>query len=432
MRIHQQRRRRAAKRWAIGISVALLVMIAVGAAWGYFWLRSVNSTMSKVALADSGLGDALTKRSTKPEEPFTILLTGTDRRPGETVARADTIIIAKVDPKQKKIWMLSIPRDTRVNIPGHGYGKINAAMFYGGADGGNALLVKTVTEFTGIPINYYMDVSFTGFKKAIDTLGGIWIDVDVEIDDWKAASGTPDHRSKYIAPGYQLLDGEHALTYVRSRDFPDADFTRMKHQQTFFKALAKQMTKPESFFKIPSLVNSVSKYVTTTMPIGDIVATAQALQGIEGDNIQTATVIGEWRSPYVWTDEERKAELVKALTEGGSFDGTATPAAEIVPSSVTVTIRNGAGEEGVASAASSILTAAGFKIGEVGNANQFVYDKTLVVYKDDTMKAAAQLVASKLPTGSAIASRGMYEFTTDVLVVVGKDWKAATAATTTR
>ncbi len=166
-----------------------------------------------------------------------------------------------------------------MNIPGHGYDKINAAKFYGGHNGGNALLVKTVTEFTGIPVNYYMDVSFVGFKKAVDALGGIWIDVDVKIDDWKAASGSPGHRAQLIEPGYQKLDGEHALTYVRSRAFPDADFTRMKHQQAFFRALAKQMAAPGNFFKIPTVVNSISKYITTTMPVGDIIATAQALQG---------------------------------------------------------------------------------------------------------------------------------------------------------
>ncbi len=94
-----------------------------------------------------------------------------------------------------------------------------------------------------------------------------------------------------------------------------------------------------------------------------------------------------------------------------------------------MTVRNGAGQEGVASSAAAILKAAGFSVGEVGNANQFVYDKTLIVYKDN--KAAADLVAKSLPTGSVIAGRNMYEFTTDVLVVVGKDWKAAAAAAST-
>ncbi len=429
MRVHRERRKQAIKRWTIGIAIGIIAVAAIGTGATYLWLNSLNTTMVKGALSDVKLKDALASRKPKATEPFTILLTGSDARPGDQAARADTIILAKVDPKNKKIWMLSIPRDTRVNIPGHGYDKINAAKFYGGHNGGNALLVKTVTEFTGIPVNYYMDVSFVGFKKAVDALGGIWIDVDVKIDDWKAASGSPGHRAQLIEPGYQKLDGEHALTYVRSRAFPDADFTRMKHQQAFFRALAKQMAAPGNFFKIPTVVNSISKYITTTMPVGDIIATAQALQGIDPDAIQTATVTGEWRSPYVWTDEERKAELIDAFTSGRSFDATPAAEAAITPSSVKVTVRNGAGQEGVASSAAAILKAAGFSVGEVGNANQFVYDKTLIVYKDN--KAAADLVAKSLPTGSVIAGRNMYEFTTDVLVVVGKDWKAAAAAAST-
>ena len=89
----------------------------------------------------------------KPGEPFNILLLGADGRKGETAYRSDTIVVAHVDPQQKKVWMLSIPRDTRVLIPGHGYQKINAAHSFGGPP----LTIKVVKEFTGLPIEHYMD-----------------------------------------------------------------------------------------------------------------------------------------------------------------------------------------------------------------------------------------------------------------------------------
>lgn len=422
MRIHETRRRRAIRAWAIGIATALGVLVLAGAVYGFFWYRSVDSNMRKATLDDAKLNAALDARSDEPKEPFTILLTGNDARKGEEVARADTIILAKVDPKAKKIWMLSIPRDTRVEIPGHGVRKINAARELGGADDGDALLIETVKEFTGIPINYYMDVSFLGFVKAVDTLGGLWIDVDVEIDDWKAASHSKNHRASHIDPGYQLLDGEHALTFVRSRDFPDADFTRMKHQQEFFKALVKQMTRPGNVLKVPSVVSGISKNVVSTLPMGDVVSIARSLQGMDPDALQTATITGEWRSPYVWPDEERKAMLIDAFISGGSFDGSAKPDTGIDPAGVTVTVRNGAGLEGVASSAAAVLTGAGFNVTNVGNANQFVYDRTLVVYDEE--RALADTVLKALPKGEVVASRGMYEFSTDVLVVVGKDWSS--------
>lgn len=424
MRVHREQRKQAVKRWSLITLIAVAVLLVGGVAYGYLWFRSIDSNMSKAALSDTKLQEALDEPSAKASEPFTVLLTGNDRRPGETKARADTIILAKVDPKAKKIWMLSIPRDTRVEIPGYGVDKINASKFIGG----NALLVETVKEFTGLPVNYYVDINFRGFVNAVNTLGGLWIDVDVPIDDWKADM-SPDNSAQTIEPGPQLLDGYHALTYVRSRNFPDADFTRMRHQQTFFKALAAQMTKPGNFFKIPTVVNGISKYVSSTLPAADMIRVAQSLQGIESQNIQTATITGEWKSPYVWPDEERLAFLVDAFTQGRSFDETSTAEQGITPADVSVTVRNGAGVSGVAGSAADALGRAGFDVGDVGNANQFVYDKTIVVYKENG-KAMAEAVAEALPVADLVPDRGMYTFSTDILVVVGKDWASAMTSST--
>jgi hypothetical protein len=169
-------------------------------------------------------------------------------------------------------------------------------------------------------------------------------------------------------------------------------------------------------------VSGISNNVVSTLPMGDVVGIARSFQGMSPDNIQTATITGEWRSPYVWPDEERKATLIDAFVSGGSFDGPAEPDAGIDPAGVTVTVRNGAGLEGVASSAAAVLTGAGFNVTNVGNANQFVYDQTLVVYDEE--RTLADAVLEVLPKGEVVASRGMYEFSTDVLVVVGKDWSS--------
>ncbi|TDB38777.1 MAG: LytR family transcriptional regulator [Actinobacteria bacterium] len=425
LRAHKQNRNRAIKR-AVLVAVTVIALLVVGvAAYAFLTMRSIDKTIKAGVGSNSQTVAALTKPV--PKQPFTILLMGSDARPEEEAARADTIIVARVDPQTKQVSMLSIPRDTRVEIPGHGTSKINAANFYGGAEGGPALMIKTVEGFLGIKINHYMEVNFIGFQKAVDALGGVWIDVDTTIDDPKAASHSPHPEAQHIEKGYQLLSGEYALTYVRSRAFPDADFTRMKHQQTFFKALAEQSSRLENLPKLPAIAREVAKYTATDMSVGEMIDIIMAIKGIKATDLQTATIPGTWKSPYVWTDEEEKARLVTAFSAGRAFDATSTAEAPLAPSTISVTVRNGAGQEGVASSASSILRAAGFTIGEVGNANQFVYDKTLVVYKDEANKAGADLVASKLPTGSVVASRGMYEFTSDVLVVVGKDWKAAVA-----
>lgn len=410
-------RRRRATRIVLGLVITLLVIIAAGATWAYAFLRGVEGRMQETVKADQAVTEALTEK--EPEQPFNLLLLGSDARLDEEAARADTIIVARVDPAEHRVWMLSIPRDTRVEIPGHGVSKINAAT----ALGGPSLMIDTVEEYLGMPINHYMEVNFSGFQGIVDAMGGIYIDVDVEIDDPKAASHSPGRRASHIAPGYQRLDGEYALTYVRSRNFPDSDFTRMRHQQNFFKALAQQSASWGNLLKLPKIANELSKHIVTDMSMSQVINLAQAFKGMGTDNIQTATLPGEWKSPYVVVDAEKKEYLVSQMLAGGDIEAPSSPTTDRAPESITVSVRNGAGISGVAGQAAARLQAHGFKVAEVGNANQFVYEDTLVVYKDD--EVAAQTVASALSKGRLVPSRGMYAFSTDVLVVVGSDWSSA-------
>ncbi len=401
------------RRVLIGTALAVVAVAALGAVWVYSTLHSAQRTMNANSEMQGELREALTER--QPKEPFTVLLLGNDKRPGEDSARADTIVLAKIDPDADKVWMLSIPRDTRVQVPGYGTEKINAATFHGGP----ALMVDTVEQFLGIPVNHYMDIDFDGFIHVVDAVGGVWIDVDADINDPKASSHGSETATR-IDKGYQRLDGEHALTFVRSRDFPDADFTRMKHQQQFFKALADQTASLGNVLKIPGIIRDVAQYMSTDMSVSEVIDVAMALGDMGGDNVYTATVAGEWRSPYVWTDEDLKAFLVSAVVEGRSFDETATADGRIDPASITVTVRNGAGIGGSAGTTAQMLRDLGYAVGEVGNANQFVYEETLVVFNDG--QAVAAQVAGDLPKARVVESRGMYAFNSDILVVVGKDY----------
>ncbi len=413
MRAQRVRRRKAARNAALGVMAAIVVVVLGVGVWAYSLLRSAQATMNENSQAQGDLEGALTERV--PKEPFNVLLLGQDSRPGEESARADTIIVARIDPENNRVWMLSIPRDTRAEIPGRGVQKINTATFHGGPP----LMVETVQDFLGMPIHHYMDIDFDGFIHVVDSLGGVWIDVETEIDDPKASSHG-SFTASYIPQGYQLLDGDHALTFVRSRDFPDADFTRMRNQQQFFKALADQVTQVGNVVKIPGIVKEVSRYMSTDMSMNQIIDVAMALREMGSGNVQTATVMGEWKSPYVWPDKEHKEFLVNAMLEGRSFDATETVEAPVQPSAVSVTVRNGAGIEGSANVVAEILRAEGYMVDEVGNANQFVYDETLVVYTSD--RTAALQVAAALPKARVVNSRGMYVFSTDLLVVVGKDY----------
>lgn len=408
-------------------------MVLLGGVGLFAYAKHLESTMRRTVYRQEKLDLELKKA--EAQKPFNMLLLGFDKRPKETVFRSDTIILARMDPKTKQVWLLSIPRDTKVQIPGHGTKKINEAF----ALGQEELAIKTVEKYAGVPIHHYMGVNFSGFRKAIDAMGGVWIDVPVAINDPQADATKGDKASR-IDPGYQLLDGDHALTFVRTRHtFADQDFGRMRNQQAFFLAVADQLANKTPVAKIPQIVAAMAPYLSTDMSLMEMMRLAQVLQGAGSKRIHTETIAGEWRSPYVVTDEDVKAELLAKFIAGEPFkepepseeeSGTAAPskqdgqATEKAPASIRVTVRNGAGIAGCAKQASSVLKARAFKVLDVGNAGQFVYDKTLVVFRSD--RAAAEQVARALPPGAKLVeSRGMYDFEGDVLVVVGKDWDIA-------
>lgn len=431
LRVEADRRRSRAKQIALIIAGSVAALVLFSAVGVYAYAVHIQKTMQGTIIQQKALAPLLKKA--KPMEPYNVLLLGVDKRPKETQYRTDTMILAHIDPQSKRVWMLSLPRDTKVPIPGHGERKINDAHFFGGPE----LTVKTVENFTGLDVNHYMEVNFSAFEKAVDALGGVWVDVPKPINDPKA-DRSPHHSAAKIDAGYQKLDGLHALTFVRSRAYVDADWQRMKNQQLFFKALADTMKKTSSVAKIPSVISAVAPYVMTDMSLVEMIRTAQSLKDAGSGNVYTATVTGTWKSPFVYPDEARLKVLVGDIKANRAFDatksasptvtvgpgGTALPSSTKKPSQITVTVQNGSGISGAAKQASSILKAQGFPVPTVGNANQNVYSKTMIIYKTDG--GPAQVVASYMPNGTKIVqSRGMYAFTTDILVVVGKDWNVS-------
>lgn len=415
------RRRDRRKRFLIGCLISLgLVLLALAIAMGLY-VRNINSRLQNPETLTDAAQQILDAAAPKtPQEPFYMLIMGVDARGQHQAKLSDTLIIARIDPENKKTTLLSIPRDTRVSIPGHGKQKINAANSLGGA----SLVIETVREFTGLPISHYVQIDFKGFKELVDAMGGVEIDVPKKIVDPKA--GEYDPAAYTIYPGPQVLNGDQALTFVRSRNFPDGDFTRIKNQQLFARSVITQLAKPENALKFKSIVDAVVNNVVTDMSVGDLLRLANNMKGMQGDALETITMPGTAQmiggGSYVVCDEEEFQAIIQRIEQGLPADGSAGDGSQAAPSpqAVSVTIRNGAGIGGVAADASRRLTRAGFEVGEVGNMNQFVYTETLVVHKDN--EGAAQVVQQSLGKGKVVASRGMYDFSTDILLVVGSDW----------
>jgi LCP family protein required for cell wall assembly len=253
-------RRRRGRFIAIAI-VVLVFLIAASAAIAYFRVdRAVKASNAKVP-ADARA--ALTKPSgSMRSSAVNILLLGSDQRPDEP-ARADTILVLRVNGKTKTVSQLSIPRDTLVSIPGYDEGKINSAYAYEGP----GLMIQTVQQLTGLPIHHYAEINFDGFPEIVDAVGGVDIDVPTTIDaqypdgyDWTEV---------HFDAGPQKMDGEEALTYVRVR-YSDDDFHRMARQQQFMDSLQKKFTSPTNMARLPLFAPTVVEAMVTDLSTSDL------------------------------------------------------------------------------------------------------------------------------------------------------------------
>ncbi|WP_273484628.1 LCP family protein [Desulforamulus ruminis] len=256
----------------------------------------------------------------KMDKRLNFLLMGIDAREGETNTRTDTLILVSVDKEHNRIAMLSLPRDTRVRIPGHGYDKINAANVYGGPE----LVMEVVSDMVGMDIDNYLMTNVRGFRDIVDTLGGVTLDVEKRMYHYDPYD-EPDLRKIDLQPGLQKLDGNKALQYVRFRSDALGDVARTERQQKFLKALAKEMVQPSTITKIPRLVPTINKYLKTNLSLTEMVALARAGQDLSNVEMVTQTMPGKFLNMdgvSYWSVDPDQAHMVarSMIEEGKAFD----------------------------------------------------------------------------------------------------------------
>ena len=223
-------------RYALG---AILIILASASATGVAAFEELDSVVDAFDHNETlKLEDEL--QTADAGKPQTIMLIGADTRgkgardyTGER-GLSDTMMLVRLDPSKKQIAVLSLPRDLKVRIPGHGVDKLNAAYALGGAK----LTLKTVKEFTGLGVNHVVNVDFRGFRKAVNALGCVWTDVDRRY--FNDNSGGAQYATIDINPGYQKICDQDALDYVRYRH-TDNDLVRAARQQDFLRSLKSQI-----------------------------------------------------------------------------------------------------------------------------------------------------------------------------------------------
>ncbi len=308
------RERRAARRAArppregSGAGRALLVLLAAIVGLYLVFCLPIDRAISFTRQEREGLSSELSWHV--PVTPYYVLALGSDAREGDAVSRTDTMILVRVDLVAGKLTMLSIPRDTKVEIAGQGTQKINAAYAFGGTAGA----VRAVHELTGAPISQVALIRFDGIENLVDYLGGVTVNVPVPVND-------PYYTGLVLPAGEQQMDGHTALLFSRVRHgFDLGDYQRQKDQRLLIEAIMrKALALPP--WEMPGVVGHMGGLVGTTMRMYSIMPLMLRLKLGGGATIYQATVPSTTAMidgiSYVVADEEALARMMDVIDAGG-------------------------------------------------------------------------------------------------------------------
>lgn len=342
-------------------SIAALVFLVSGVAFGgYFWARDKIRTIAPVEPPPGSgkpagfVDDPCTRR------PCNFLILGSDSRKGLTpeeiaaygsdahnggVNRSDTIIVVHTNPDTGKAVILHFPRDLWVNIPGHGWGKINSAFEGGLVGGGPDLVARTIRQITGLQMNHMLYVNLAGFQHVVDALGGVPMCVDRPLYDQLAGLNIPK-------AGCYTFDGPTALSYVRARHLPGdciPDFARITRQQQFLRALLNKVLSPGQLFHLTSVVPAIAENLWVDPGLKDLTELkylAGQLQGVntgDADFRVVPTVPDEVYPDGVFTSIVRMVqpdanELFRAIREGKPLGQLGKEQENTPPSPATIKV----------------------------------------------------------------------------------------------
>lgn len=455
---YRQKSKRNKKKRISKLSLYLLIVFVIIAFLFGWSLVSTGQNLSK-SLGNTSLwgqfkhlvGSSDKEIAGEEDDRINILLLGMGGLEHDGPFLTDTIMIASFKPSANKVALISIPRDLSVNIPGYGRQKINHVNAYGEAkesDTGGEFASEIVSQTFGVPIHYYIRIDFDGFKKIIDDLGDITVDVENVLDDERypikgqeTATTSQRYEHLYIKTGAQKMDSELALKYVRSRQakgIEGSDFARSKRQQLVLQAVKDKMLSLGTIInpiRINKLTNTLSDHLTTNLQAWEIIKLFNM-----GKDVNEEDIIRR-----VFTDSP-DGELYPFITEGGAFvlipkvedfsqlklitQNIFDPEALAQAQPKYVEIHNGTKINGLAYQTSQYIQSIGYQITRVKNAPTQDYQKTVVYnlvedLSDETAKNIAELIDAQLaplvPAWIRSTSSPEVSPNTDILIILGQD-----------
>jgi LCP family protein required for cell wall assembly len=361
--------------------------------------------------------------------PVNILILGIDRVPEASAnsrkifnGRSDTILLFQIDPRDKSISLLSIPRDTKVEIPGIRFSKINEANARGGA----ALATRLVSSMlNNATIERYVRVSSSAFRELVDLLGGL----EVFVPRAMSYTDTAQKLKINLAQGWQTLNGEQAEQFARFRNDGLGDIGRIQRQQSLIQAIRNRLASPSVWVRLPQIVRLMQKYVDTNLNFEEILTIANFGLQLERDNFKmvmlpgrSSSAQGDLRSYWILDVAGRDrimTQYFKQSVPDFAQGRTANPSQPVSPSNLKIAVQNASSNPKTAKKVAEFLTKKGFSsVSVVKDWPDKQRQSQIIVQQGDL--EAANLLQKALGDGKIEAS-STGEIESDLTIRVGED-----------
>jgi polyisoprenyl-teichoic acid--peptidoglycan teichoic acid transferase len=351
------------------------------------------------------------------KERLNVLVLGIDTRNGDrTTQNTDTMIVVSLDPLNKTAAMLSIPRDVYINKPGTFQGKINAAFAFGGPD----LVRRLVNDLLGIRIHSYALVNFEAFNRIVDGVGGVIVDVKRPLRDESYPTVDYGVERVNISAGPQLMFGEEALTYARSRHDSN-DYSRAKRQQDVLGALRVKLSQPQALRTLPSLMDGVATTIETDFDPSNVLQLAGTATGIDNANIASDVLYpcgGDYPHCELTYDSDGGFFLIPDVAKIRDLAASLFYDPKVRQEGARVEVQNTGARSGVARQVADRLEARAFGVSSVTDGASA---RSAVVLRNPGKRYTAEQLRTQLgvPLETSDGSGGP-----DIVVRIGNDFRS--------
>ena len=389
------------------------------APWAGFFAK-VFAPLAQQPLTGPGSGQESAPAAWTGQERLNVLLLGIDSRAGDpTTQNTDTMIVLSLDPMNRTAAMLSLPRDIYINRPGVLVDKINAAYALGGPD----LARKVVEDLLGIRINSYALVDFDAFTKIVNTVGGVVVDVKRPLRDEYYPTADYGVERIDIAAGPQVMDGDVALRYARSRHDSN-DYSRAARQQQVIGALRIKLTENDMLRGLPGILDHVGSAVQTNFDPANVIPLARFGSGIPGDSIRSDVLYpcgGDYpHCELTYSGGENGFFLLPDAAKVREFAATIFYDPQVKAEGASIEIRNSGGRAGMAQSVADRLAERAFSVSIVTNGSSA---RSAVLVRNGAKRYTANALASQLGGLPVDALPSGEQTSADIVVRVGSDFR---------